>query len=328
MLMGLFGRKSIVGVDIDSYEIRVVELGGIPGAAKLVNAGRKLLPEGAVKDGRICDAAAVGNTLEKLWSEQGLKSRDVILGVSNQDVLVRFATFPEVAMDKLDNIVRFQAQDYLPIPVEEAIIDYMVTGDERLQGDRLQDDPLQEDNKIKVLLVAARKNMINDFLSSFEIANISVRDIDFSTLAIARVVPVSALSGTCVIVNIGHEQTNLLLLNASAPQLARTLMTDQVFRADTDRGKLIDMLAGEIRTSIGYFQTQSRDSTVQKLFICGCGSRLKGIRESLAETLDISIDIINPFSNVNKSGLKNKYSDIDSTDFSVGMSLALRGLKG
>jgi type IV pilus assembly protein PilM len=323
MLMSLFGRKSIVGVDIDSYEIRVVELGGIPGAAKLVNAGRKLLPEGAVKDGRICDAAAVGNTLEKLWSEQGIKSRDVILGVSNQDVLVRFATFPEVAMDKLDNIVRFQAQDYLPIPVEEAIIDYMVTGDERLQGDRLQ-----EDNKIKVLLVAARKNMINDFLSSFEIANISVRDIDFSTLAIARVVPVSALSGTCVIVNIGHEQTNLLLLNASVPQLARTLMTGQVFRADTDRGKLIDMLAGEIRTSIGYFQTQSRDSTVQKLFICGCGSRLKGIRESLAETLGISIDIINPFSNVDKSGLKNKYSDIDSTDFSVGMSLALRGLEG
>jgi len=327
MLMSLFGRKSIVGVDIDSYEIRVVELGGIPGAAKLVNAGRKLLPEGAVKDGRICDAAAVGNTLEKLWSEQGIKSRDVILGVSNQDVLVRFATFPEVAMDKLDNIVRFQAQDYLPIPVEEAIIDYMVTGDERLQGDRLQ-----EDNKIKVLLVAARKNMINDFLSSFEIANISVRDIDFSTLAIARVVPVSALSGTCVIVNIGHEQTNLLLLNASVPQLARTLMTGQVFRSGLlsveDVGKLIDMLAAEIRTSIGYFQTQSPESTVQKLFICGCGSKLKGISEGLMETLGISIEIINPFSNIDINGCKNKCSDIDSTDFSVGMSLALRGLEG
>ncbi len=320
--MGIFGGKSVAGVEINASEIRLVELAGSRNAARLLNAGRKALPEGAVKDGRILQREAVSAALLRMWKELRIKTREVILGVSNQDVIVRFALFPRVAPDKLDNLVRFQAQDFLPIPVDDVELDYMVVGEEKT------DDAVQS----KLLLVAGRKNMINDFMSAFEAANLKILDIDISTLALARLVPEEAADGACMVMHIGAEQTNILILNASYPQLARTLTTGFAvpgtgYLREGETEKTIRILAGETGASIGYFQSQSRGRGIDKLYLCGCGDYISDASAGLSEFLGLQVVTIDPFEGVNVSRAGDVYKSSGASDFSISMSLALRGLE-
>jgi type IV pilus assembly protein PilM len=319
--MGIFGGKSVAGVEINAFEIRLVELAGSRNAVKLLNAGSKALPEGAVKEGRVLTPEAVSRALVQLWEELRIKTRQVILGVSNQDILVRFALFPKVPQNKLDNLVRFQAQEYLPISINDVELDYMVTGEEKTE----------DAEQYRILLVAGRKNMINDFMLAFEAADLKILDIDISTLALARLVPAEAADGACMVVNLGAEQINILILSASYPQLARTLTTGfpvaggRIGQEEIER--ITGVLAGEIRASIGYFQSQSRGPGIDRLYLCGCGGHVHGISTSLSELLDIQVAIIDPFEKVNNITAAGIKKGGGASDFSVSMSLALRGLE-
>ncbi|HHX50489.1 MAG TPA: pilus assembly protein PilM [Clostridia bacterium] len=114
---GLFATKTMVGVEIDDGEIRGVELEKHQGRLSLGSWGSYPLPDNAVKEGVILQPEKVGGALEELWRQEGFKQREIITGVSNQGVLVRFASFPQVPPEKLDGVIRFQAQDHLPVPL-------------------------------------------------------------------------------------------------------------------------------------------------------------------------------------------------------------------
>ena len=125
--MGFLRAKSVVGLDIDTAEIRAVELSGSIQSPNLVKYGRIPLPDGVVREGMISNQEKVQEALDRLWYDAGFSSRDVILGISNQGVLVRFATFPKVAAGKVDKLIRYQAQEYIPF-LEQCGIDYIIVG--------------------------------------------------------------------------------------------------------------------------------------------------------------------------------------------------------
>ena len=333
--MGIFGNKSIVGVEIDAYGISAVEMGGTATAPKLLRTGKKALPADAVKDGKLLKPAVLTQVLTSLWQEFNISTREVILGVNNQDVLVRFANFPKVPQNRIDTMIRFQAQAFLPIPVNDVELDYVIIGEEK-QGDTIQ---------IKVLLIAARKNMIYDFMDAFEAANLMIRDIDMSTLAIARLLPAEAEKGVCAIINIGYEQTNILILAASRPHLARSLMTSQTNTEDPEAEKnafsvrikpdglsqenierFFSPIAGEISNSINYFHSQRPGANVEKLYLCGYGSKNRNIAQLLKDYTGLTVEVINPYRGIELAAVKNKIDVDEAVDFSVSVSLALGGL--
>lgn len=178
--MGIFsfGRGgSPVGLDIGSNSIHAVQLKPAGSQYSLVRFGTIRIPMGAVVEGEVVDTEAVGHSISQLWRKAGLSEKHVITGVANQKVVVRMVEFPWMDKAELDSALRFQAQDYIPIPIEEAILDFEIVGEYT---------NVNEERMLEVLLVAAQRDMINTHLSAIERAGLKTRVIDASAFAIVR----------------------------------------------------------------------------------------------------------------------------------------------
>lgn len=173
-----FGRGGApVGLDIGSNSVHAALLKPSGGQHSLVKYGSIRIPMGAVVEGEIVDTEAVSHSISQLWRKSGFSEKSVITGVANQKVVVRMVEFPWMDRAELDGAIRFQAQDYIPIPIEEAILDFEVVGEYTNVND---------ERMIEVLLVAAQRDMIGGQLAAIERAGLKTRVIDASAFAIVR----------------------------------------------------------------------------------------------------------------------------------------------
>ena len=178
--MGLFSFGASappVGLDIGTDHIRAAQVkpgGTLP---VLTGYGAVGLPMGAVVEGEIVDVDAVSSALKELWRRSALGSKDVAIGVSNQKVVVRLIDLPFMERAELQGAIQYQAQDYIPIPIEDAILDFQIIGDYMTSAD---------EHMMEVLLVAAQRDMISNAVQAVESAGLKLTEIDVTTFAIVR----------------------------------------------------------------------------------------------------------------------------------------------
>jgi type IV pilus assembly protein PilM len=330
--MALFGKKAVVGLEMDSREIRAVEMTGETGTPRVIAWGKIPLPEGSVTDGQIVDPEQVKNALAELKKASGIASSDVLLGVSNQGVLVRFANFPKVDEAKQDQMIRMQAQDFLPLPLSSAVLDYAIISKD-------------EAEQLEVLLVAARKEMISLFVSTFSATGWKLKDIDVSTLVLSRVLPPKAFRETVAVVDMAYGQTGFMINAEGNPRLVRLLpvqfkdiakvknceiadILECTYTGDEELKPWLDSLTNELRSSINYFHGMQSAYKVGRVYLSGRGSRLRGLADSLSMAIGMPVELIDPIEN---AGIASHFEDAivqEAADYSVCMSLALRGLEG
>jgi type IV pilus assembly protein PilM len=176
MAVGLF-QKGRYALDIGGSSVVVVGLSGKSGNLKLQTCFDWPLPAGLVVDGEIADADLFARELKAMANRHKLRGRAVELSVSNQKVIVRTIDMPEMTEEELVGAVQFQAQEYIPIPVEEVILDSMVTGKRVLPDGSTRQE---------VLLVAAQRGMIATLMAATKQAGLKVAGIDVSSLALVR----------------------------------------------------------------------------------------------------------------------------------------------
>jgi type IV pilus assembly protein PilM len=164
-------------LDIGGSNLVLLHLSGDPGSLKLRQLFDWPLPEGLVVDGEIVDGDLFGRELKALVSQHKLRGRSVQVGVSNQKVIVRNIDMPEMTEEELRGAIEFQAQDYIPIPVDEAVLDFQVVG-KRVNPDG--------GTRQEVLLVAAQRMMIETLLGAVRQAGLKLAGIDVSSLALTR----------------------------------------------------------------------------------------------------------------------------------------------
>jgi type IV pilus assembly protein PilM len=116
----------VVSLDIGTYAVRAVELTVGGGEPVLERFAQVVLPPGAVEHGEVMDAAAVATSVRRLWSEGGLRSKRVVVGVANQRVIVRQAEFPVMSEEDFRAALQFEAQELIPMPVDEATLDFQI----------------------------------------------------------------------------------------------------------------------------------------------------------------------------------------------------------
>ena len=179
-------------------------------------------------------------------------------------------------------MVRFHAQEYLPIPLAGVVLDYLVIGE----------TVSESGEALEVLLVAARRDMLESFLETLNLAGLEARDIDVSSLTLARVLPAEAAATTTAVVNAANGLTNILITTRGKPRLARlvpvklTEIADQLeclleellpalSSLEPEHETLLpgwyDNLAAEIRSSINYFQSQEGTAEVEEIYLNGRG---------------------------------------------------------
>src|SRR4051794_7405396 len=159
------GKPPVIGLDIGTFAVRAVEL--VPGGSRptLSRFGQVTLPPGAVIGGEVGDVAAVGAALTKLWEEVGFKSRDVVIGVTGQRVIVRQAEMPSMSEADLRAGLSYHAQELLPIPVDDAQLDVCILDHSAGQGEN--DEPMMH-----VLLAAAQRDVVSGHLAALDAAGL------------------------------------------------------------------------------------------------------------------------------------------------------------
>lgn len=171
-------EKSLVGLEIEAGSIAATEIRSNGSVSVAATAIAPLAPE-VFQDGEVADPDALGAALKKLFSEHKLSKR-VRLGIANQRVVVRTLRLPMIEDPKeLDAAVRFQAQEQIPMPIDQAVLDHRVVGG--VAADGKESAP-----KVDVVVIAARREMISASLAPLRKAGLQPVGVDLSAFGLIR----------------------------------------------------------------------------------------------------------------------------------------------
>ncbi len=337
--MAIGSAERSVGLEIDTGTARAVEASGNARSPKIINMAETGLPTGAVEEGMVVQPREVGYSLRNLWNSRAIRHNRVLLGISNQGVLVRFTTVPKAPPDKLGNVVSFHAQELLPLSLDAVVMDYTVIG----EGTDPEGNPILE-----ILLVAARRDMLNNFLEALEVAGLEPEDIDVSTLALRRILPEAAINRTVGVINVANGFSSILVVDRGEPRLARlvsikladlaselgssleAVLNEAAVDSGDRRAKVTSWannLIYEARSSLTYYQGQENANDIEALVLNGRGARLPGINSRLEEALTLPVRVVNPFSGFANAD-KFEGSGLKAVDYAISAGLARRGLEG
>src|SRR3954449_10033465 len=169
--------RPAVGLDIGTSGVRAAELSMGKGPVTLERFGQVALPVGAVRDGEVIDSDAVAHAIKQLWVQAKFSTKKVVVGVANQKVVVRQVDLPWLPVADLRKSLSFQVQDFIPMPVEQAILDY---------------HPLEEftndagGRMLRVLLVAAARDMVSGAIDAVHKAGLQPEMVDLTSFAVLR----------------------------------------------------------------------------------------------------------------------------------------------
>lgn len=316
-----------IGLDIGSSAIRAVQLEQRRGDTPRLSHYRQLaLPPGAVVDGEVVEPAVVAGALRELWGQAGLRRRTVAVGLASQRVTVRQIDLPDLPDAELADAVRLQAQDQLPIPVHDALLDHVVV-------DRY--DVGDERSNVRVLLVAAERDMVDRLLGAVTGAKLRPALVDLDAFALLRSLVTSSPGGgepaagerVELVVDIGASITKIAVhragnplfvrmvrlggdaatrelqrvldlsweeaekakLDASAAMAAGTELDPDDERARVLRGG-VQRVVTEVRHSLDFFRSQHDDVEVRRVLVAGGGSLAPDLPGKLREVLELPVE--------------------------------------
>jgi len=352
--------QRVVGLDIGTHAVRAAELSLGRGGndATLTRFAQVALPVGAVVDGEVVDPGLVATSLRRLWTEGGFKSRRVVLGVGNQRVVVRQADLPQMSEDELRSALQFEAQELIPIPMDEAILDFDIL--EQIASNDAG-DPM-----MRVLLVAAHRDMVANLVTAATEAGLTPDVVDVVPFALIRAVgdvtPPPLLDDeprtSEAIVGIGGGVTNVVVHEGGVPRFVRILATggagvtqaiadeldvdpemaeDLKRRADLASGDALEARAGrvvadrttplveEIRGSLDFYLATPGAVPPGRILLTGGGSRLHRLSEQLSMATRLPVELGSPVASlrVGRTGLTPEQIEYVDPLAAVPVGLAL-----
>jgi type IV pilus assembly protein PilM len=306
--------RKVVGLDIGTTAVRAAEVSVRRGQAVLERIGQAGLPEGAVVDGEVIDPAAVAVAIKDLWRRTRISSRQVIIGVANQRVVVRLVDVPWMQPGELRRSLAFQAGDYLPIPVDQTELDYAVIGEhEASEGQR----------QLRVLLVAAQKEMLAGHLRAVREARLRPAGIDLNPIALLRCLgPVAGFDeGAEALVDVGARVTNMVVHDNGVLRFVRILLMggqdvtstlERALKLDRDAaeraklaasaggdvdpeaeklvGQRLEAFVEEVRGSLDFYRSQQDATPLGRVVVSGGGSLLGPLLERLQDAIGVPVE--------------------------------------
>jgi type IV pilus assembly protein PilM len=309
--------RTRIGLDIGSTAVRAAEitLGDRP---EVIRAAQVPLDPGAVENGEVRDPPMVADSIRELWQRGGFKGRQVYLGIGNQRVVVREIALPWLPEKELKASLALQVQEFIPMSVDEAVLDYDPVGEFEHDDRRM----------LRMLLVAAQKIMVEAEVSAVTGARLDPVGLDLIPFALVRSV------GTVeegmdleeqhdeAILDIGAHVSNIVVHRQGLTRFVRILpsggrdVTMAIARATgvdeevaerLKRGETIEgapapedtrpvamqragAFVDEVRSSLEFYSAQTPGARIVRVLICGGGSKLGGLLELLRERIPATVE--------------------------------------
>jgi len=327
----------VVGLDIGTSGVRAAELTMGKGSTTLERFGQVALPHGAVRDGEVVDVDVVAGAIKQLWAQAKFSTKKVVVGVANQKVVVRQVDLPWLPVNELRKSLSFQVQDFIPMPVEQAILDF---------------HPLEEftnesgGRMLRVLLVAAARDMVGSAVDAVTKAGLEPAMVDLNSFAVLRSLISDSGLGSVeaeALVDLGASVTNIVVHQGGVPRFVRILLmggsdiTDAVAErlgVPVDQAESLKQSTGlaavpgagdnhpasraieqtgsalveEIRGSLDYYLSQSGAARVGRVVLSGGGSRLTGLAQRLSAATRLPVEVARPMGTLRlgKTGLTDE----------------------
>jgi type IV pilus assembly protein PilM len=315
--MGLFGRSKVTaGLDIGSGFVKLVVIDHAKGDPEITKIATSPLVTDAIVEGEVMDPVLVAETIRSVVDSAGVGRKNVVAAVGGHDVIIK-----KIQMDRMDEseareLIRWEAHQHVPFDMESVQLDFQIL------------DPAGSGPQMSVLLVAAKRELIENRLTLLADAGLTPSVIDVDAFALHNAFEHSypdSMSGMVALVNVGHETTNVNILDDGVPivvrdipfgsrrirealQRERGLTADKAERAiqgHEDAPDLesfvverVDELAVGIERAIAFITAQSGGEGVAQVYLSGGGARVPGVVPALGERLGVPTHLANPLERV------------------------------
>lgn len=305
------------------------------------------------------DQKEIAKSIRNLTKEIGIKNHNVITAFPESQIFTRVIEVPEMSEKELGNAIRWEAEQYVPMPLADVRMSWMVLEKPKVKSEKLK--VKKEGKKMRVLLVAAPLALIDRYMQILKMAGLTPLAFETEIVAITRAFsPSKNQIPTTMIVSIGASTTDLCIIDNSSIQFTRSIGTGGIALArsiaqelgfeinqaeeykksyglleDQLEGKILaaikpvfDVIVNEIDRARLYYQTHKATSVIKRIVLAGGSAQLPGIVVYLAETLGVEVQIGNPWQNIEiPEKLKEKVSPIESqVNYAVAVGLAMKAV--
>lgn len=318
--MALLGRrKPTVGLDIGSGLIKAVVIDHSKGEPELVKVGIAPLSTDAIVEGEVMDPGIVADAIRECLTMADVKTKEVVTAVGGRDVIVKKIQAERVGEREAREVMRWEAQQHVPFDDMDAVeLDFQIL------------DPDDEGNsQMSVLLVAAKRDLVEAKLRLLSEAGLSPSIVDVDAFALHNAFELNypdAMRGIVALINIGHEVTNINVLDAGVPVLTRDIAVgtrrlredlqrergltaedasalimgyDRSPHVDAVLGARVEELAVGVERAVAFLLTTAKVGTsLRSVYTCGGGARTPGLNEVLAQRMRVPVELANPLASL------------------------------
>jgi type IV pilus assembly protein PilM len=321
--MFLFSKKKeVVGIDIGSSSVKLVQLKELKDSYQLLSAGIVPLPPEAIVDNTLMDNSAIAGAIRTLVASLGVKVTDVACSISGNSVIIRKITLPVMPVEELEDQITWEAEQYIPFDINDVNMDFQVLSPDAF-------DP----SKMNVLLVASKKDIINDYVGVFSEAGLQLSVVDVDSFAVQNAFEINhdfSPEEVVALVNVGASVMNINIVKGGISlftrdvQMGGNLYTEEiqkqlgvsgteaetmkVLATEANNASLLEVLSKvnetitqEIRRSLDFYNSTASDDRITRVFVSGGGSKGYMLINSISEKVGMPVEMINPFAKLNYS---------------------------
>jgi len=357
-------KNQLVGIDIGSHSIKLVEIDDSKKGMILRNFGVVGLPKDVIVEGTVKEMEVAASAIRTLYRNLNIKNKNVATSISGFSVIVKKISISKREESELESSIQEEAEQYIPFDISDVNLDYEILSEpevEEAEGDEEEKGQKKESDLMDVMLVAAKKDIIEDYESLIHLAGLNpiVMDVDAFALQNAFEVSSGDTSGCYAIINVGAEELGINAIKDGVSMFTRdssyggAQITEAIMskfgvsfeeaesiklggtKVDKEKAALEEifttMVSGwvqEIKRALDFLSTTYPDETIEKILLSGGAIRIPGFMKYLEMETDIPIEELNPFANlqINEKVFDPRYLSYMAPQAGVAVGLALRSV--
>jgi len=336
----LFGARGTIGLDIGSGYLKLVQLRDTKGGYELELFDMLPLPPELIVDGSIIDSLRLVDSLKELARKARIKTKDVTISMAgHSSVIVKRVSLPDMSEDELYESIKFEAEQYIPFDIDDVNLDFQILG------------PKEEPGQMDVILVAVKKDIINEYLSVVKEAGFNCQIVDVNSFALENIYEINyeiEPEKNVALVNIGASTMNMNILKGGISVFTRdsavgsnlhTEVLQREFNLTYEmaerlkRGEPVENVSpqdafsvmelaseeiiGEVNRSLEYFHED-----IHEIVLSGGCALIKDFPNLLAEKIRVETKLMQPFKNIKIA----KHFDLSLIEEMAPMAAVAAGL--
>lgn len=303
--------KELVGVDIGTTSIKICVLKKSKKGFTLVKVASQSYDEDLLHDGNIIDRAFLAHELRDLMDKNAVKSRTAAAALSSYSVITKRIAMPFMEDEALENGIRLEVENIIPFPLKDIYYNYYIMGIDE-----------EKENMMNVLVVAAKREIVEGYMKTFELAKLKLEILDVDVFAVTNVIEqiYNPRDFSVLAADIGAAITNIAICKGENIEFTREILIggkqltgeiekahkvsyreaeEKKLRSDEDISDLVQdfvsNISSEINKTINFYVATKPRENVGKIYLTGGSSQVRGLKEQIEKEVGIDVELLNPF---------------------------------